>query len=150
LRLRLFPLSLTGGAYVWFATMSPNFIRTWSQLEQVFYRFFRKHNEKDCDISVVCNTMDYNINAHNLALCSSNNYSQISKNSASMLVNEKIGNANSTNPASYFQPSYTAQLATRVEVASTFSAPHVNANMHDLAPYVSNSSSQINENSACI
>jgi hypothetical protein len=35
-----------------------------------------------------------------------------------------------------------------VDVASNFSAPHANANNHDLALNVSNNSSQINENSA--
>lgn len=41
LKLRLFPLSLSGAALIWFVTLMPNSIHTWSQLEHQFYcRFF--------------------------------------------------------------------------------------------------------------
>jgi hypothetical protein len=62
--------------------------------------------------------------------------------------NQKIGHANSSYQASCSQSSYATQHDTQVEVAYNFSAPHVNANNHDLFLNVSNNSSQINENSA--
>jgi hypothetical protein len=64
--------------------------------------------------------------------------------------NEKIGYANSSYHASCSQSSYATRHDTRVEVASNFSAPHANANNHDLDLNVSNNSSQINENTTKI
>jgi hypothetical protein len=40
LRLRLFPLSLSGNAFTWFTSLAPNSIHTWAQLEQKFHEYF--------------------------------------------------------------------------------------------------------------
>jgi hypothetical protein len=40
LKLRLFPLSLSGTAFTWFTSLAPNFVFTWSQLEQKFHEYF--------------------------------------------------------------------------------------------------------------
>jgi hypothetical protein len=37
LKLRIFPLSLSGTALTWFPSLAPNSIFTWAQLEQIFY-----------------------------------------------------------------------------------------------------------------
>ena len=39
-RLKLFPLSLSGTAFTWFTSLSPNSISTWEQLEQKFLEYF--------------------------------------------------------------------------------------------------------------
>jgi hypothetical protein len=33
LKLRMFPLSLSGTAFTWFTSLAPNYIFTWAQLE---------------------------------------------------------------------------------------------------------------------
>ena len=40
LRVRLFSLSLTGTAFSWFSSLSPNLVRTWNELEQKFHDHF--------------------------------------------------------------------------------------------------------------
>ena len=40
LKIRLFPLSLSGTAFSWFSALSPNSIHTWSQLEHKFHEHF--------------------------------------------------------------------------------------------------------------
>ena len=40
LKLRLFPLSLSGTAFNWFTSLAPNSVHTWSQLEQKFHEYF--------------------------------------------------------------------------------------------------------------
>jgi hypothetical protein len=40
LKLRLFPLSLSGTAFTWFTSLAPNSIFTWAQLEQKFHEYF--------------------------------------------------------------------------------------------------------------
>jgi hypothetical protein len=40
LKLRMFPLSLSGAAFTWFTSLAPNSIFTWAQLEQKFYEYF--------------------------------------------------------------------------------------------------------------
>jgi hypothetical protein len=39
-RVRLFPLSLSGTAFNWFTSLSPNSIDNWSSLEQKFHEYF--------------------------------------------------------------------------------------------------------------
>jgi hypothetical protein len=39
-RVRLFSLSLTGTAFAWYATLPPNSILSWGDLEQKFYDHF--------------------------------------------------------------------------------------------------------------
>jgi hypothetical protein len=46
MRIRNFPLSLIGIAFAWFASLSECTIGSWSQLEEKFYEFFGKINEK--------------------------------------------------------------------------------------------------------
>jgi hypothetical protein len=41
-----FPLSLTGIVFAWFTSLSRCTIGSWSQLEEKFYEYFRKNNEK--------------------------------------------------------------------------------------------------------
>jgi hypothetical protein len=65
-----------------------------------------------------------------------------------MLVNEKIGYANSSRLTSYSQPLYASQITNGVEVANTLLASLENVNNHDLAVNVHHNYSQINENSA--
>jgi len=36
----LFSLSLTGTAFSWFSSLSPNLVRTWNELEQKFHDHF--------------------------------------------------------------------------------------------------------------
>jgi hypothetical protein len=40
LKLRMFPLSLSGTAFTWFTSLAPNSIFTWAQLEQKFHEYF--------------------------------------------------------------------------------------------------------------
>jgi hypothetical protein len=40
LKLRLFPLSLSGTAFTWFTSLAPNSVFTWAQLEQKFHEYF--------------------------------------------------------------------------------------------------------------
>jgi hypothetical protein len=40
LKLRMFPFSLSGTAFTWFTSLSPNSIFTWAQLEQKFHEYF--------------------------------------------------------------------------------------------------------------
>jgi hypothetical protein len=40
LKLRMFPLSLSGTAFTWFALLAPNSIFTWAQLEKKFHEYF--------------------------------------------------------------------------------------------------------------
>jgi hypothetical protein len=47
-RVRLFLLSLTGTAFAWYATLPPNSILSWGDLEQKFHdHFFLGHYELD-------------------------------------------------------------------------------------------------------
>jgi hypothetical protein len=39
-KLRLFPLSLSGAAFTWFISLSPNSIYNWSDLELKFHDYF--------------------------------------------------------------------------------------------------------------
>jgi hypothetical protein len=70
--------------------------------------------------------------------------------SQSMPMNEKIGHTDFSYPVNYSQPLYDAQHISRVEAASSNSAPHASANTHIPAPNVSNTYSRINENSRSI
>jgi hypothetical protein len=40
LKIRMFPLSLSGTAFTWFTSLAPNSIFTWVQLEQKFHEYF--------------------------------------------------------------------------------------------------------------
>jgi hypothetical protein len=40
LRLKMFYLSLSGTAFTWFASLAPNSVFTWAQLEQKIYEYF--------------------------------------------------------------------------------------------------------------
>ena len=40
LKIRMFPLSLSGTAFLWFLALSPNSIHTWSQLGRKFHEHF--------------------------------------------------------------------------------------------------------------
>jgi hypothetical protein len=44
LKLRMFPLSLSGTAFIWFTSLAPNSIFTWAQLEQKFHEYFYSGN----------------------------------------------------------------------------------------------------------
>jgi hypothetical protein len=44
LKLRMFPLSLSGTAFIWFTSLAPNSIFTWAQLEQKFHEYFYSDN----------------------------------------------------------------------------------------------------------
>jgi hypothetical protein len=47
-RVRLFSLSLTGTAFAWYATLPPNSISSWGELEQKFHdHFFSSDYELD-------------------------------------------------------------------------------------------------------
>ena len=46
MRVRNFPLSLTGIAFAWFTSLPQCTIGSWSQLEEQFYEYFGKTNEK--------------------------------------------------------------------------------------------------------
>ena len=46
LRVQLFSLSLTGMAFSWFASLPPNSIQSWNELEQKFHdHFYNGDNE---------------------------------------------------------------------------------------------------------
>ena len=55
LRVRLFSLSLTGTAFSWFSSLSPNLVCTWNELEQKFHdHFYSGENEaKLIDLTLV-------------------------------------------------------------------------------------------------
>jgi hypothetical protein len=40
LKLRMFPLSLSGTAFTWFTSLASNYVFIWAQLEQKFYEYF--------------------------------------------------------------------------------------------------------------
>ena len=40
LKIRIFPLSLSGTAFSWFSALAPNSIQTWYQLERKFHEHF--------------------------------------------------------------------------------------------------------------
>ena len=40
LKIRMFPLSLSGTAFSWFSALAPNSVQTWSQLERKFHEHF--------------------------------------------------------------------------------------------------------------
>ena len=40
LRIRLFPLSLSGSAFAWFSSLPPNSILIWADLEKQFHKYF--------------------------------------------------------------------------------------------------------------
>jgi hypothetical protein len=46
MRVQNFPLSLTGIAFAWFTSLSQCTVGSWSQLEEQFYEYFGKINEK--------------------------------------------------------------------------------------------------------
>jgi hypothetical protein len=46
MRVRNFPLSLTGIAFAWFTSLPRCNVGSWSQLEEQFYEYFEKTNEK--------------------------------------------------------------------------------------------------------
>jgi hypothetical protein len=46
LKLRMFPLSLSGIAFTWFTSLAPNSIFTWAQLEQKFHEYFYSGDTK--------------------------------------------------------------------------------------------------------
>jgi hypothetical protein len=46
MRVQIFPLSLTGIAFAWFTSLPGCIIGSWSQLEEQFYEYFGKTNEK--------------------------------------------------------------------------------------------------------
>jgi hypothetical protein len=46
MRIRNFSLSLTSIAFAWFTSLSRCTVGLWSQLEEQFYEYFRKTNEK--------------------------------------------------------------------------------------------------------
>jgi hypothetical protein len=46
MRIRNFPLSLTGITFAWFTSLPRCTVGSWSQLEKQFYEYFRKTNEK--------------------------------------------------------------------------------------------------------
>jgi hypothetical protein len=46
LKLRMFPLSLSGIAFTWFTSLAPNSIFTWTQLEQKFHEYFYSGDTK--------------------------------------------------------------------------------------------------------
>ena len=54
MRVRNFPLSLTGIAFVWFTSLPQCTIGLWSQLEKQFYEYFGKTNVKR-PITIVVN-----------------------------------------------------------------------------------------------
>jgi hypothetical protein len=44
LKLRMFPLSLSGTAFIWFSSLAPNSVFTWTQLEQKIIEYFYSGN----------------------------------------------------------------------------------------------------------
>ena len=47
LRVRMFSLSLTGTAFSWFSSLTPNSIRSWNELEQKFHDHFYNGDYKN-------------------------------------------------------------------------------------------------------
>ena len=46
LKIRMFPLSLSGTGFSWFSALAPNSVQTWSQLERKFHdHFYNGENE---------------------------------------------------------------------------------------------------------
>jgi len=60
LKIRIFPLSLSGTVFSWFLALSPNSINTWSQLEHKFHEYFYNgDNElRLCDLISVRQNLD--------------------------------------------------------------------------------------------
>jgi hypothetical protein len=46
LKLRMFPLSLSGTIFTWFTSLAPNSVFTWAQLEQKFHEYFYSGDTK--------------------------------------------------------------------------------------------------------
>ena len=46
LKIRMFPLSLSGTTFSWFSALSPNSIQIWSQLEHKFHEHFYNGDNK--------------------------------------------------------------------------------------------------------
>jgi hypothetical protein len=46
MRVQNFPLSLTGITFAWFTSLARCIVGSWSQLEEQFYEYFGKTNEK--------------------------------------------------------------------------------------------------------
>jgi hypothetical protein len=46
LKLRMFPLLLSGTAFTWFTSLAPNSAFTWVELEQIFYEYFYSDDTK--------------------------------------------------------------------------------------------------------
>jgi hypothetical protein len=63
-RVRLFSLSLTGTAFAWYATLPPNSISSWGDLEQNFHdHFFSGDYELDLvDLVSLRQTKDESVN----------------------------------------------------------------------------------------
>ena len=55
LRIRLFPLSLSGSTFAWFTSLPPNSIITWVDLDKPFYKYFfaRVHEIKITDLTAI-------------------------------------------------------------------------------------------------
>ena len=55
LRIRLFPLSLSGSTFAWFTSLPPNSIITWVDLDKPFYKYFfaRVHEIKITDLKAI-------------------------------------------------------------------------------------------------
>jgi hypothetical protein len=50
-RVRLFSLSLTGTAFAWYATLPPNYISSWGDLEQKFHDLVALRQGKDKSVN---------------------------------------------------------------------------------------------------
>jgi hypothetical protein len=63
LKVRLFTLSLTGAAFSWFSSLSPNSIHSWEQLEHKFHdHFYSLENElKLSDLTSVRRSRDESV-----------------------------------------------------------------------------------------
>lgn len=46
MKVRLFPLPLTGSAFSWFSLLPPNSIRGWADLEKQFHKYFFAGNDE--------------------------------------------------------------------------------------------------------
>jgi hypothetical protein len=46
LKLRMFPLSLSGTSFTWFTSLAPDSIFTWAKLEQKFHECFYSDDTK--------------------------------------------------------------------------------------------------------
>ena len=60
LRIRLFPLSLSGSVFAWFTSLPPNSIITWADLEKHFHKYFFAgvHRMKITDLTVIKQSND--------------------------------------------------------------------------------------------